>query len=157
MTGGALGSGEARGDVVGHVAAKSLRADPGGLMAAVAIRVCRGEIIVVADMAIGARGNLPSGSELMRAGEWPARGAVVEDGGGPCNGVVARGTIHGGERGACGGVRGVVSLLPGSKVASGIAAVVRLGGQSVIAPDVTSSARTDLTRRSELVRIHKRE
>ena len=93
VTGRALRSGKACGDVVGHAAAKRLATDPGGLVAAVAIGVGGGEIVIVADVAIGAGGNFPGGSQLVRAGEWPAGGAVVEDGGGPGNRVVARGTI----------------------------------------------------------------
>jgi hypothetical protein len=93
VAGGALGGGKARGDVIWHVPAKGLCAGPGGLVAAETIGVRGGEVGVVAGVAVGASRNLTCRGELMRAGERPAGGAVVESGVVPGDCVVARGTI----------------------------------------------------------------
>ena len=42
-------------------------------------------------------------------------------------------------------MRGIVGGLPGGEVAAGVAAIVRLGGEGVIAADVALDATGDLT------------
>ena len=151
MAGGALGGGEARSDVVRYSAAHGGRAVPLILMAAVAVRVGNREVIVVVNVAVGA------GRGGMNACERPTGGAVIERGGGPGNGVVARGTIRDGEGCASAGVRGIVGLLPGGEVAARVAAIIGLDRKSVVAVNMASSAARSLACGSQLVRVGQRE
>ena len=76
-------------------------------MAAVAIGIGGGEIVIVVEMAECA------GGRDVCASQRKARAAVIECGGGPGNRVVANGAIGSGERGASSGVSWIVGLLPG--------------------------------------------
>jgi hypothetical protein len=140
VAGGALRSRESRRDVIGNVAAKGLRAGPGGLMATIAIGVGGGEVVIVAGVTIGASGNSSGGCELMRTGEGPACAAVIEGGVVPRDGVVARGTIWGGKGRSSGGMRRISGLLPCCQVAAGVAAIRRCGLQVVVSIDVARGA-----------------
>ena len=79
VTSGALGSGEARGDVIRHIAAKRGSALPGGDVATITIRVCRREGVVVANVAVGARHDFSGRRQLVRTSQRPARRAVIEN------------------------------------------------------------------------------
>ncbi len=59
------------------------RALPSSLVAAVAIRVCHREGVVVAHVAVGAGHNFTGRRHLVRTRQRPARGAVVKGCGGP--------------------------------------------------------------------------
>jgi len=104
---------EARGNVIRHTAAERLRALPGRDVATVAIRVRRGEGVVVADVAIRASHNFAGRRELMRARQRPSRRTVVEDRRGPCDCVVTCRAVRRRER--CSGrwVGRIVCRLPG--------------------------------------------
>lgn len=134
VAGGAERSGELCGNVVGYEAAKSLCAGPIGSVAAVAVSVGGGEVVIIADMAEGARGG------GMGAGEGKARDAVIEGGGGPGCGVVALRTIDGGEGGASLWVGRGIGLLPCSEVAAGVPAIGRSDLKIVVVIDVATSA-----------------
>ena len=140
VAGRAKGSRETRGDVVRNVSAVGWRAIPGGLMAAVAIRVGRGKVVVVVDVAVGAGVHFSCRSQLVRARERPAGHAMVEDHVGPRGGVVAIRAVRGGERRARAGMRGIVRLLPSGEVALGVPAVGRSDLQIVIRVDVARRA-----------------
>ncbi len=88
------------------------------------------QIVVVVDMAGGAR-NIG-----VAVGQEKTGGAVIEDGGGPTDGVVAGGAVGSGESGASRGVRRIVGLLPLSEVAI----LAGAGGEVVIVVDVASGA-----------------
>ena len=149
----AQGGRESRGNVVRHTSAKGGRTVPGRLVATVAIRVRGREIIVVVDVAVRAGVRFACRRHLVRTRQRPAGRAVIEDGSGPRDRVVARRAV--GCRKRCSGsrVRRVIGLLPGRQVASGIPAVGRLDRQIVIVVDVTVRAGTHLARRGHLVRI----
>jgi len=124
-------------DVIGNVAAEGLCAVPGGQVATHAIGGTQGVIVV--DVTGGA-GRRRGGH--VRAGEREARWGMVERGDiGPGNGVVAGRAIGSREGRAWGRVRRVIGLLPGSQVATGIAAVGRRDLQVVVIVDVARSAR----------------
>ena len=147
VTLGAERSREAGGDVIGDVSPESLRAGPGRLVAAVAIRICGSEIVIVVHVALSA------GRGGMSACQGEAGDRVIEGVVGPGDGVVAGGTIHSREGSSGGGMRGIVGGLPGGKVTAGIAAISGLNIQSVIVVDVALSAGGDFTSGSELVGV----
>ena len=152
MASGASGRGirEIRGDVVRYVATQCLCAIPRRLVAAHAVR--RSEIVVVVGVALRA------GRRGMRANQREARHAVIEAGlVGPGDGVMATGTICDGKRWARSGVNWIIGLLPGSQVATGVAAIRRLSGQVVIVVDVALRAGRDLAGGGHLVRVGQRE
>lgn len=91
VAGGALGSGETSRGMVRDSAAHRRGAVPLSLMAAIAIGVCSGEIVIVVDVAIGA------GRVGVCTGQRPTGRAVIESCGSPSNGVVASGTIGDGK------------------------------------------------------------
>ena len=95
VTGGTEGTGETGCNVIWNVAAESCRAVPGGLMAAIAIGVGRSEVVIIVHV------TLSAGSVDVRASQRKASRAVIECGGSPGDGVMARGAIRRGERGAC--------------------------------------------------------
>ena len=64
--------------MVGDGPAKRRRAVPGGLVAAVAIGIGRGEGVVVVDMTVGALIDLTGGGHLVGTNKGPAGGAVVK-------------------------------------------------------------------------------
>jgi len=68
MASGALRGREAGGDVIGDLATKGLRAGPIGLVAAVAIGVGGGQVVIVADVTLRAGGDLSGRRHLMGAG-----------------------------------------------------------------------------------------
>ena len=145
--------GKASGDVVRHASAKRWRAVPRRLVAAVAVGVCRSKRIVVVDMAVGALVDLAGWSELMRARQRPARGSVVEGDIGPQRRRVA-GRAVGNSKGRAGGrMHGVVRTVVGRQVAPGIAAIVRLNGESRIVAVVALVAARDFSCRDDLVRV----
>jgi hypothetical protein len=148
---GALGGWEIRGDVIGNITAEGLGTLPRGLMTAQAISVGGGEGVVVVDVAIGAGSNFARGSKLVRAGQWPTGRAVIKSCCCPGDGVVAGGTIRGSEGSASRRVRRIISLLPGRQVAAGVAAIIGLNVQGVVAADVTLGAGGDFACRRQLV------
>ena len=93
MAGGALECRECRGHVVWHPATECLRAVPGGQVAAVAIGVGSGQIVIVADMAVRAGDDLTCRCQLVRAREREAGGAVIKGGVGPGNRIVTGRTV----------------------------------------------------------------
>jgi len=86
----ALRGREARRNVIRYRTTERLRAQPGGLVAAIAVRVRCGEGVVVAHVAVGAGYDFSGGRILVRTRQRPARGAVVKDRRIPGDGVVAR-------------------------------------------------------------------
>ena len=74
---------------------------PGGEVAAgiTAIRRCDIQSVVVVHMALCARGDFTSGSQLVRVGKRESRGGVIEGGVGPVGGVVALRAERSGESG----------------------------------------------------------
>ena len=71
-------SGEAGGHVIGHRAAERLRAVPIGLVATIAIGICRGQVVVSAHVALGAGSYFPRWRHLVRIREREAGSAVIE-------------------------------------------------------------------------------
>ena len=108
---------ETRRDVIGYVPAEGGCAVPGCLMAAVAIGVCGGEVVIVIYMAVRAHVYFACRRQLMRTKQWPTRGRVVEHHVGPQRGVVAVRAIGRCKGRARRGVRRVIGLLPGCQVA----------------------------------------
>ena len=139
--------------MVWHIPAEGGRTVPGRLVATVAIRVRGREIIVVVDVAVRAGVRFACRRHLVRTRQRPAGRAVIEDGSGPRDRVVARRAVGCRKRCSASRVRRVIGLLPGRQVASGIPAVGRLDRQIVIVVDVTVRAGTHLARRGHLVRI----
>ena len=92
--------GERRGDVIRHLPAKGLRAQPSRLMASIAIRVRHRESVVVADVAVSAGHDFTGRRHLVRTRQRPARSAVIKGCGGPGNGAVASRAVRGGKWGA---------------------------------------------------------
>jgi len=99
-----------------------------------AIRGSDGEVVIVVDVAGGAR------NVCVTLRQEETGSAVVEGRGGPTYRVVAIGAVGGGECGAGSGMRGIVGLLPGGQVAAGIAAVGWGDGEVVIVVDVAGRA-----------------
>ena len=89
VAGRALRGRETGRDVIRYCSAERLRAQPSGLVAAVAIRVRRREGVVVPHVAVGAGHHFPGWRHLVRARQRPARGAVIECRRGPRDGVMA--------------------------------------------------------------------
>lgn len=148
----ALRSGESGVDVIGHVAAERLRFVPVRGVAAVAIRVRGGERVVIVGMAACAR------CRGMHTSEGPAGRCVIEGSHvGPGNGVVACGTLAHGECRTGRGMRGIIRLLPGSEVATGIAAIRGRDIQRVVVVDVALRAIRYFAGGRELVRVGERE
>lgn len=75
--------------MIRHVAADGLRAQPGRLMASIAIRIRRGERVIVVDVAVRAGHHFARGCQLVRTHQRPAGGAVVKRCRRPGNRVVA--------------------------------------------------------------------
>ena len=98
VAGRALSGREARRDVIRYRSTERLRAQPGSLVAAVAIRLRRCEGVVVAHVAVGAGHDFSGRRHLVRTRQCPACGAVIEDGGIPGDGVMARRAVRGGKR-----------------------------------------------------------
>ena len=158
MAGRALRGREARRDVIWYGAAQRLRAQPGRLVAAVAVRVRGGEGVVVAHVAIGAGRDFTGGRILVRTRQRPARGAVIEGGGGPGDGTVARRAVRRCEGCAGRRVRRIIGRLPGGQMAARVAAVRRRDGQAVVVVDVAGSAGWHLAAVGyQLVRVRQRE
>ena len=145
-------SGKRRGDVVGNIAAKGLRAEPGRLMAAHAVGGAQGVVVIDVAGDAGSRRR-----RHMRASEGEAGSAVIECGRIPSDGVVASGAVCRGERRAGCRVRGIVSLLPSREVATRVAAIRVCGSERVIAADVALGAGGDFACGGHLVRIGERE
>ena len=93
----------------------------------------------------------------MRARQRPSRGRMVERYVGPQCWVVARRTISGRKRTPRCRVRGIIRLLPGRQMATGIPAVIRLNRQIVIVVDVAVRAGVDLAGGRQLVRTCQRK
>lgn len=145
MASGALRSRQARGNVIGHGPTHGGRAVVLVLMAAVAIRVRGGKVVVVTDVARCA------GGAKVRSGQRPAGSTVIKRSRSPGNRVVAAGTVRRRERRARGGMHGIITLLPGRKVAPRIPAIRRLNIQAEITVDVALRARCDLAGWCKLV------
>ena len=126
--------------MIWYRATERLRAQPSGLVAAVAVRVRYRESIVVAHVAIGASRDFTGGSILVRTRQRPARGAVIEGGGGPGDGAVAGRAVCRCE--GCSGrwVRGIIGRPPVRQVAARIPAVARHDIQAVVVVDVAGNA-----------------
>ena len=114
----AHGGRKPRGNVVWHTSADRRRALPRRLVAGEAIRVRGGESVVVAHVAIGAGHDFACRRQLVRTRQRPAGRGVIEDCGGPRNGVVAGRAI--GRRKWRSGtwVHRIVGLLPSRQMAS---------------------------------------
>jgi len=132
-------------DVIRHVSAKRRSALPGGDVAAVAVRIRRGKIVIVSYVAIGARDDSSCRRQLMRTRERPTGHAMVENSCIPGNRVVTGGAICRSEGRAGAWVRGIIGLLPGAQMASGIAAVGGRNIQAEVVVDVAGSAGRNFT------------
>jgi hypothetical protein len=137
--------------VIRHAAAKRLRALPGTDVASVAIRIRCSKRIVVADMAIGAGDDFSGRLQLMRARQWPARRAVIENRRIPGDGVMARRAIGSHKRRPGVWVDRVVGLLPGRQMTLRIPAVGGGNCQGVVVVDVAIGAGHNLSGWCELV------
>jgi hypothetical protein len=138
--------------VIGHCAAKCLRADPLILVAAVTVGVCHREVVVVVDVAVR------TGRGGVYAGQRPTGGAVIKGGGGPGDGVVTGGAVGSSKRRASRCVRRVIGLLPGGEVTAGVAAIIRLNGEGVVSIDVARGATGNFSSIGDkLMRIGQRE
>ena len=104
--------------MVWHIPAEGGRTVPGRLVATVAIRVRGREIIVVVDVAVRAGVRFACRRHLVRTRQRPAGRAVIEDGSGPRDRVVARRAVGCRKRCSASRVRRVIGLLPGRQVAS---------------------------------------
>ena len=127
--------GEARLDVIRHIAAERRRGIPRRLVAAHA--VSRVQCVIVADVAgCAGRGRRRS----MRAGQREAGGAVVERSGVPAfRAMASRAIRRRKSRSRCRVNRGR-RLLPSSQMAARVPAIIRPHGQSVIVVDMARSA-----------------
>ena len=148
---GAKRSREAGGDVIRHNATHGSRAEPVGLMAAVAIGVRACQRVIVVHVAGGAR------SAKVRASQRPASSAVVKVGTAPACGGVASGAVGQREGGARSRVHGIVRLLPCSQVATRRAARRGSNLQAEIVADVAIGAGIDFSGRHELMQVLQRE
>ena len=81
---------ESRRDVIRYRSAERLRAQPGSLVAAVAIRLRRCEGVVVAHVTVGAGHDFSGRRHLVRTRQRETGGAVVKGRRIPGDGVVAR-------------------------------------------------------------------
>lgn len=131
---GALRSREARGHVIRHRAAQGLRARPLRLVASVAVRICCRQRVVVVHMARRARCG------QMRAGQRPARDAVIKRSRIPSNSRVALRAIRCRKSRSRRRVHRIIRPLPCTQVAAGIAAIRRLNLQVVVSVDVARRA-----------------
>jgi len=131
---------EARLDVIRHLAAERLRAQPGRLMAYGAI-LCR-QLVVVAHVAerISAGHDFTGRRQLVRTRQCPARRAVIERSRIPALGGVAGRAIRRLKSGPRGRVHRIIRLLPGRQMAARIPAVRRPHRQVVIVVEVAGSA-----------------
>ncbi len=128
--------GEARLDVIRHIAAERRRGVPRRLVAAHTVR--RVQCVIVADVAGSAgRGRRRS----MRARQRETGGAVVERSGVPAFRGMASRTIRRRKSRPRGRVYRCGGLLPSRQMASGVAAVVRHYRQSVVVVDMARSTR----------------
>ena len=153
---------EACGNVIRHVSTIRRRAVPRRLVAPVAIRVRRGERIVVVDVAVRAGVHLARRSQLVRPKQRPARRGVVEGRRQKRNRVVTIRAVR--RRKGCSRCRvhRVGGALPASpvvciQVALGVPAIGRLDLQVVVVVDVAVRAGSDFTRGRHLMRIGQRE
>ena len=128
VAGGAHGSGEVRGDMVGYSAAKSCSAIPIGSVAAGVVAVRNSETVIVADVALIAIGDHAGWRHLVIADESPTSGGVIPRSGGERVGSgVAVGAVGCKKGCACGGMHGVIGVLPVGLMATGVCAI-RGGG-----------------------------
>jgi len=133
VAGGALGHGEAGGDVIRNASAEGLRAVPLRQVAARIAAVVRLNLdrVVVIDVALNA------GCGHMRAGQRKTGHAVVERAHvRPGDGVVALRAVGGPKSGPCGRMDRIVRLLPGRQVAAGVAAIGGGNLQVIVIVDV---------------------
>ena len=126
---------EARRYMVWHGTAERRSGVPGGDVATVAIR--RVQCVIVVDVARRARGR---SRRHVRAHQRESRDAVIKRSRIPAGRGMAVGAIDYGERRTGGRVDRVVGLLPGRKMASGIAAIGRSNLEGVVAADVAQGA-----------------
>ena len=144
--------GERRGDVIRHLPAKGLRAQPSRLMASIAIRVRRSEA-----ERVGAHVARSAGRGYVRALQRPARRAVIEFASRPEHGVVAGRALRGREA-----RRNVIRYRSAERrgaLPSGLVAAVAIRvrhRESVVVADVAVSAGHDFTGRRHLVRTRQR-
>ncbi len=153
----ALRGREARRDVIRYDSTERRRGLPSDLVAAVAIRVRRREGVVVAHVAVGAGHDFTGRRHLMRTRQRETGGAMVKGCGGPGDGVVASRAVRCRIRRSGRRVHRIIRLLPGCQMASGVAAVGRRSGQSVVVVDVAIRAGHNFPRGRHLVRIRQRE
>ena len=151
------GSRKPRGNVVRYAPAERGRALPGGLVASIAVRVRRGEVVVVPGMAVRASDDFPGGRQLVRTGERPAGNRVIEDHVGPQRGVVAGRAIRCRKRSSRRRMRGVIGLLPGGEVALRVSAIVRLNGKRGVVSLMALIAAGHLSCGRNLMRVLERE
>ena len=153
---------ETRGNVIRNTSAEGRRAVPGRLVAAVAIRVRRCEVVVVIDVAVGAGVDLAGRRHLVRAKQRPARRRVVEGRRQKGDGIVTARAVRRGERGSRRRMHRVGRSLPAATVVGiqmtlGVSAIGRLNRQIVVVIDVAVGAGVDLAGRRHLVRIRQRK
>jgi len=127
-------------------------------MAAVAIRVRRGEGVIVVDVAVGAGIDLARRRQLVRTNERPARRRVVEGSRQKRDGIVTVRAVGRRERCPRRRMHGVGGSLPaptvvGIQMTLGVSAIGRLNGQIVIVVDVAVGAGGYFAGRRHLVRI----
>jgi hypothetical protein len=151
VAGGAQGRRELCGNVVGHQPRESFCAIPVGSMAAIAIGIGAGQVVIVVDVTQNA------GRRSMRAGERKARGVVIEFCTKPAIEVVAALTIRGCERGSGAGMRRIRGVLPFLEMA-GIAlrreAVENASGQLRVTLDALQRGVRAQKREAILVILH---
>jgi len=158
VAGRALRCGEPSLDVIGHVAAQSLRVVPVRGVAAVAIGVGGCQSVVVADVALRAVGDRARRRHLVVAGQGPpGHGVVKRRRVGPGNRVVAGRAVCRRECGTCRLVRWIVRVVPVGEMAAGIPAVGRRNRKRIVVANVALRTRGDLARRGHLVRVGQRE
>ena len=153
----AQGRRESRSNVVRHAPAKGGGTVPRRLVAAVAVGVRRGEVVVVVDVAVRAGAYFAGWRHLVRTNKRPTRQGVIERDVRPQCRVVAGRTIRRCKRRARRRVRRVIGLLPGRQMASGVPAIGRLDCQSVVVVDVAVRAGVHLPCWRHLMRIRQRK
>ena len=102
----------------------------------------RGEIVVAADMTIGARRNLSGGCQLMGIGEWKSGGGMIKFAVGPGSDGMATGTSGSGRGEIRSDVIGHIATESLRLVPIGLMACEAISGiQGIVVVDVATGAR----------------